>query len=374
MTILVFTTAYEPLTGGAELAVKYIAEHLPQHTFHILTAKQERGLLSFEDKGHIKIYRLGLGIPLDRHLFVFLAPLFYFYSLSTTHYSLSWAMMANQSAYAAYICKKLFKLKYLLSIQEGDGDEWFKKRERLPFYKNLYQAADKIQAISNFLVNRAKRYSPASQPVLVANGFNDALFRPVTPEQKDSLRAKLGLPSDAIIFFTASRLVKKNGIDLALQALLLSDARHKIVVAGEGEERKNLEALTNRLGLAGRVTFLGDIGQDMVAMYMQASDVFMRLSRSEGLGSVFLEAQGVGLPVLATTVGGIPDIVKDNFNGLLVPPESPEAAAKAMQALQDHNLRSQLSAAALEFSKEYTWKYISEHMEKLFLNFHGREF
>ena len=129
-----------------------------------------------------------------------------------------------------------------------------------------------------------------------------------------------------------------------------------LVLIGEGEERKRLETLVQELGLASRVHFCGQVVD--AASYLSAFDVFVLPSRSEAFAYVLLEAGNASLPVIASNVGGIPEVITDEATGLLFPSGDVDALAKGLERLlSDETLRTRLASALhtrvlTEFSKE----------------------
>ena len=120
-----------------------------------------------------------------------------------------------------------------------------------------------------------------------------------------------------------------------------------LVVLGDGPERAALERRSAELGLAGRVRFLGAGTRDDVVRLFRAADAALLTSAWENLPHTLLEALAVGTPVIATAVGGVPEVVRDGENGLLVPPGDVEAIAAAIERLLgDAPLRAALAAAA----------------------------
>lgn len=130
---------------------------------------------------------------------------------------------------------------------------------------------------------------------------------------------------------TVAELHPVKGIDVALTALTHIDTDVRYIVIGEGAERKLLEARVRNLHLEHQVVFAGFV--DSISRYLSAFDIFLLPSRSEALGYVVLEAGAAHLPVIATRVGGIPEIIRDGESGTLVTPESPEEIKGALQAL-----------------------------------------
>jgi glycosyltransferase involved in cell wall biosynthesis len=154
------------------------------------------------------------------------------------------------------------------------------------------------------------------------------------------------------------------GVDTLLRALKravagLSPSVHLRIV-GDGSEKEKLLTLTRELEIDHRVQFAGKIPHDQVAQEYAAAEIFAGLSRSEALGNVFLEAQAAGCAVLATRVGGIPDIVHDDESGLLIAADDEEAAALALRKLlTDTPLRARLVKGGLAHASRYDWTEIT---------------
>jgi len=148
---------------------------------------------------------------------------------------------------------------------------------------------------------------------------------------REQARAELGIHPDTFVVGTISELRKIKGPDILLRAWkdFRKDNDGVLVVIGDGEERDTLHALTRALGISDSVYFLGFM--DNARKFLRAFDVFVLASRSEALGYVLIEAGYASLPVIATEVGGIPEVVKDLETGALVQPEYPEEICHVLQ-------------------------------------------
>jgi glycosyltransferase involved in cell wall biosynthesis len=147
-------------------------------------------------------------------------------------------------------------------------------------------------------------------------------------------------------FVFAGRLTEQKALPVALAALRNVPGA-LLAVVGDGPERPELVRLAARLGLDGRVTFVGARPREEVLRYLAGSRAALLSSAWENLPHAAVEALAVGVPVVATSVGGVPEVVRDNENGLLVEPNDPGALASAMRAvLEDDELRARLAAAA----------------------------
>jgi glycosyltransferase involved in cell wall biosynthesis len=155
---------------------------------------------------------------------------------------------------------------------------------------------------------------------------NPAPEIPVMPS-RDELRREFGFDGDVLVF--AGRLSPQKALGVALEAI--ADVPGvKLVVAGDGPERLALERRTDELGLRGQVRFLGSVPRETVLRLFKAADASVLSSAWENFPHTVVEALAVGCPVIATAVGGVPEVVRDGENGLLVPPGDSDALAGAI--------------------------------------------
>lgn len=199
-------------------------------------------------------------------------------------------------------------------------------------------------------------------PIDVAyNGFDAAMFRPLPPDP--ALRARYA-PPDAPLLLYAGRLVTFKGIDHLLGALaLLPKAR--LLLAGEGPHRRQLEEQATRLGLAGRVHFLGNRPHAELPGLYAISDLFVMPSTDhETFCVAACEAMGCARPVVAARTGGLVEVVRDGETGFLVPPADPRALAERIRTLlDDPALRERMGRAGREWTNSmFTWDRVIERM------------
>ena len=187
----------------------------------------------------------------------------------------------------------------------------------------------------------------AAQWAVVPSGVPTARLRAAAPTRA-AARARLGLPADAFVIAGVGRLVPIKGFDLLVDALPAIAARvpsARALLIGDGEERAALEARAAALGVGERLSITGAVTD--VEGVLAAADVLAAPSRNEGMGRVLVEAMAIGLPVVGTTVGGIPDVIIDGECGRLVAPDDAAALAAALAELgSDAALRAKLGAAA----------------------------
>ena len=230
------------------------------------------------------------------------------------------------------------------------------------------RAADALVAISRFTREGFTRLCPevASRIVDIPNGVHLAAYteRAAKPADFDfSLE-----PKSYAIFL--GRLKARKGVDVLLHALTRVPATGKVqlVIVGDGEERTALEALCNQLGLADRARFLGKVTGPAKSYLLQNARFGVIPSRQwESFGLVVLEGYASGLPMIASDMPGLADLIEPEKTGLLVTPESPEQLAAAIQRLfTEDELVARMSQAAQQVVQQYDWRHIANRHVALY--------
>jgi glycosyltransferase involved in cell wall biosynthesis len=174
---------------------------------------------------------------------------------------------------------------------------------------------------------------------------------PLAPDERERVRRLLNLaPADRLVLHLAHLGAEKGQEDLIAAAPRIHAAAPgaRIAIVGGGELRGRLERQAAAAGA--RILFVGFWPPERIPALLAAASVFVLPSRKEGLGSVLLEAMAAGLPIVASSTGGIPEIVRDGDTGLLIPPRDPLAlAAAVIRLLTDSALADRLGAAGREF-------------------------
>ena len=379
--VLIFSTSYSPLWGGAEIAIKEITNRLGTEDlcFDMVTMRHDKTLPKFEKIGNINVHRVNS----SKLLFPFSA---YLKALSLhrkNKYDIVWSMMAGRNGFASLFFKLTNKkVKYLLTLQEGDRLSYPKERAGVLWlfvgglFKKVFTKADSIQVISKYLEKWARDMGYKGEIEVVPNGADLEKFQ-ITKnklqtnykKQIEKLKSDLGIEEDEKVIITTSRLVEKNAVDDIVRALTFLPDNYKLLIAGGGELFYKLRKLTDDLQLTKRVLFLGNIEHEQLPQYLHISDVFVRPSLSEGLGSSFIEAMAASVPVIATEVGGITDFLKDGKTGLFCGIHDPRGISEKIELLvDDDTLRESIIKNALELvERTYDWNLIAKNMkEKVF--------
>lgn len=369
--ILIFSTAFYPVVGGAEVALKELTDRMPELGFDLVCARLKKGLPDLERIGNVDVHRVGFGYSFDKYLL----PIFgLFCALRFTPAGTAvWSMMASYAGFTSlFYCWLRPKTRLLLTLQEGDPLESYAKRlGPLVFLQGLlFKRANRVQAISRFLGVWAVMNGFRGTVDVIPNGVDIEHFsKPITTERRKELRASFGFAVDDIVLVTASRLSLKNAVDDVARAMPMLSTRCKFLIVGVGEDEPMIRELVDQLGIKDRVVFAGYRSHQELSELLRASDIFIRPSLSEGLGNAFLEAMAAGIPIIGTPVGGIPDFLIDGETGIFCQPRNPDSIVQAVERLlSDAGLRSRLVENGAKLVRErYDWASISVQMKKLLL-------
>ncbi|MFZ2523383.1 MAG: glycosyltransferase family 4 protein [Minisyncoccia bacterium] len=377
--VLIFSTAYFPFVGGAEVAVKEITDRLAgDFDFDLITARLDDRLKSYERIGSVNVYRLGSGRKFfDKLLLPFRGAGMVFKLKRKNKYLCFWAIMVSFASGSAYICNIVSslvgskKVPIVLNLQEGDSESHLKYRWGgligLSWWFALKQATF-LTALSNFLLDRATKHGYAGRSLLVPNGVDLKVFSGKVPESvTQSLFRKFDKKKGDIFLITTSRLNYKNATDDIVSSLQYLPENISLLVLGIGEEASHLKRQAEHLGVASRVHFVGFVSQKDIPAYLAISDVFVRPSRSEGFGNSFIEAMAAGIPVVATPVGGIVDFLDDKETGVFCSPDNPKSISDAvMYYLNNESDRQRIVKNAKENAiKNYNWDKIAKLMKEM---------
>lgn len=369
--VLIFSTTYFPLVGGAEVAMKEITSRMPDVRFELVCAKLKGSLPSTETMGNVTVHRVGMGTAFDKWLLPIVGPWKACRIGSAEDLSTVWALMASYGGIAALIYTWFRpKARFLLTLQEGDPLERYTRRAGAfhLVHRDVFRRANAVQAISRFLGDWAVRMGFKGTPEIIPNGVDvDGFVGHLDEDRREELRHRHGFGEEDVVLVTVSRLTFKNAIDDIIRAVAKLPPHVKLLIIGEGEERSVLEILTRELKLEQRVVFHGIANHADLPDLLKASDIFVRPSRSEGLGNSFLEAMAAGVPIIGTNVGGIPDFLTDGETGVFCKPDEADSiVAAVMRIADDVDLRTRLVANGEKLVRDrYSWDDITKKMRNL---------
>ncbi len=371
--ILILSTAYYPLIGGAEVAIKEITDRIEDIEFDLLTARMDKNLPKNEKIGNVNVFRFGFGYAfIDKILLAFLGHRKAQKLHKQNNYNTVWAMMASHGGLAASKFKaKNPNIKFLLTLQEGDSLEYIYKKTRFikRQFKNIFIKADRIQCISKYLADWAKDMGAKSPIEIIPNGVDvDVFSQKYSEDELNKLKLEMDKKDGDKFIITTSRLSYKNAIDDLIKSIIYLPNNFKLLILGEGEDKVKLEIIVKENNLGNRVRFLGFVDYKELPKYLRISDVFVRASLSEGFGNSFVEAMVTKIPVIATPVGGIVDFLEDEKTGLFCKVKDPESIAeKIKKIIDDDELRSRIIENAHQMVIDrYDWNLIALDMKKVF--------
>jgi len=236
--------------------------------------------------------------------------------------------------------------------------------------------------IRNFkrIISTSKKYAESSLTLkkyaekvrIVPNGVDCERFRPNLDPSLIRQRLNLGEKKSILFVGALSKWHSYKGLDTLINAFALARKVRKdivLVVVGDGSLKPTYQGLASELNLTEKVVFTGDVSDEELPSFYAASDLLVLPSkdRSEGFGLTILEANACGKPAIGSNVGGIPDVIHDGLNGLLVPPNSPEALSAAITRLiGNDSLRVELGKKGRAYAEEHDWSKVAEATEQVY--------
>jgi len=257
---------------------------------------------------------------------------------------------------AKYYEKPFILTQHNTFIDYNNIFNYIEKGNDLTVGKETLKQADKIITVSNATKEYVLSLGANPNKIKVLhNGVDLKRFKPL-PLVKAEMRKKLGIPKDAKVVLTVRRLVYKNGVDTLIDAANLAVKKKPalvFIIAGKGPDMASVQSQIEQLGLEKNIKLTGFVADQDLSLYYNTADLFVLPSKSgEGLPLVALEAMACGLPVIATNVGGINEIMVKGF-GKLVPANNPEALTDAILEFADINSDTGELRAIVE--AQYSW-------------------
>ncbi|MGA2237733.1 MAG: glycosyltransferase family 4 protein [Candidatus Bathyarchaeia archaeon] len=376
MRITIVNSFFPPWRGGAETYVYYLSKHLEErgHEVTVICSSPpfEPGI-QFVDG--VKVERLRTcgklyGTPIMPELFQKLMG----EQADIIH--------ANfPSPYIAYLASTISRIRGIPAVLTWHNDlppvtrmarilVTAHDRLVLPLYLPQFSsiiATSRIYAETSRILEAHK-----DRVVVIPNGVDTQRFNPDIPG--DEIRHRLGVDRGKIVLFVGAltQWHRYKGLDVLIQAMALMRDQvpeARLLIVGAGQLETEYRQLVSRHGLASCVIFAGNVPDDELPKYYACSDMLALPSkdRSEGFGLTILEANATGRPAIGTTVGGIPSVIRDGYNGLLAPPNDPTALAEAIKkALSDDDLLKRMGRNGRLFAEQHDWSIVAEQTENVY--------
>lgn len=281
---------------------------------------------------------------------------------------------AFPSGFMAYVMSTIFRKKFIVTLH---GPEIllskFKILERIVIF-GLNKSV--VVANSDYTKNILTKMGVKNENIVRINVPPDFVDNMSDTESLEQFRERFTDRSHKIILF-AGRLVELKGCEYLIRTLLeLGDLKLHLIIAGDGILRERLHDLTKSIGLESKVTFFGGASREELGLLRNISDIFVCPSivdsrgDTDGLPMVILEALKAGLPIIASSVGGITDIIKHEVNGLLVNQKDPVSIAKAVRrVISDEKIKKKMIENSIETLKEFSPELIAKQYFYIFQGF-----
>jgi glycogen(starch) synthase len=358
--LLVICHGFLPYHGGAELAAWYLAREAARDglTVDVLTSDLGGRLPAEERAEGVTIHRvhapkkewtrhtaIELGrfyLAARRRLKDFLEPR---PDLVLAHFSFPAGLLARR-------LHRRYGIPYAVVLHGSDVPgyqperfEWLYPLLK-PVVRRVWRDAQQVIAVSKSLRDLALETWPRGTISVIENGVDTGAFSPAAskPPREGSLRV-----------ITAAQLIERKGLRFLLMALT---ERERLTICGTGPQQPELQALAVSLKVQDRVRFAGAVEPEKMPEFFKAADAFVLPSLQEGLPLALLEAMACGLAIVATRVGGIPAVLKDGENALVVDPGNSPQLRTALERLLDPGLRQRLGREARRTAEQHSWNTV----------------
>lgn len=271
------------------------------------------------------------------------------------------------SGHLAYILSKKMKIPYSVSLLGTDVHNLKYGTFYWRTAKRILENANYVSSVSEELLNRCRNekiYIPEEKSILIDNVYDTERFK---ISNKSDLRKRHNLNDNLKIIFYAGGLVEIKNVDVLLNAFSqVNDPKVKLIIAGKGAEESNLKKLANTTVNSHNIMFVGNLQDEVLVEYFNMADIFTLPSKNEGTPNVIVEALLCGIPVVASNVGGIPKLIDNGKNGILVEPNSIDSLANGLiEALNTSWDRTALRNSVTRFFPENALKSYSKLFDTL---------
>ena len=373
--ICILAGIYPPEIGGPAIYAERLAAELSLRNFDVrVIAYAEEG----NSKSQFKIKKISQKIPRGLRHFLYLCQ------------TLRWARDADiiyaQTLFSAGIpgllAGKIFKKKLVVKITGDHAWERFNQGETLEEFQSkkygwrvewvrktqtyLLKKAEKIIAPSHYLKKIISGWGVPSEKIEII--YNAPDIGSDLSLSKEEAQEKIGLKGEIIL--SVGRLMPWKGFGALIEImpdLLKENSDFRLLIVGTGPEQKKLEIKKEKLKIADKVKLAGKADHREMELYLRAADLFVLNSGYEGLSHVLLEAMRSGLPLIATNLGGNPELIENGKHGILIDYNNQEQLKRAiLKVSRDKELQEKFRRNAKEKLNQFSWENIIEQTLELF--------
>lgn len=382
MKIIFATGIFPPDIGGPATYVEKLANELVQRRLEVsvITFSDNK----IEEKYDFPVISISRKYPKVIRYFIYFLKLLKLAKNKDVIYSQNQTSTGFPSVLVSKILKKRLILKvvgdaawesYANRVGEFDNVEIFQGK-KYDFFTELIRGtrsfvaknADKIITPSYYLKNIISDWGVSKEKIEVI--YNALGFSVDLDVSKEQAQNRIEIKGNIIL--SIGRLCSWKGFETLIDIipdLLKENPDFKLIIVGEGEERKSLEEKIKKLGLESNVELTGRIIHKNIPLYFKASEMFILNSEYEGLPHVVLEAMQAGVPIIVSNRGGNPEVIENNFNGFLVEYNNKEQIRRAIMNLHnDKELQKTFIRNSKERLKKFSWENLINKTIKILTN------
>lgn len=378
MKILFFNYEYPPLGGGAANATYYFMQEfakIPGLEIDLVTSSIDANYHEEKIGNSITVYRLPIGkneknlhYQSQKELLVYSWRAYKFAKMlvKRNDYDLTHSFFTVPCGYLSLRLKKKFGLPYIVSLRGSDVPGYSERFTFIyslltPLIKRIWKDAQFVISNSEGLKALALRSKPEKEIGVIYNGIDVQEFHP-QPELHDANEFRL---------ICGTRVTPRKGIRFLIQAMDVLAVKYpqiRLVVVGEGDEKQSLENLVRGIGLSDKVNFLGFVPREKAAEYYGRGDVYVSPSLNEGMANFMLECMALGMPIVATDVGGTRELLTEGENGLIIKVgDYADIAEKIEYLLQNPDLKEKMGKASRERAEKMSWENVAKQYHEAYV-------
>lgn len=376
MRILFFNYEFPPLGGGAGNASYYLLSEYaknPEVQVDFVTASIDGQYHLLKMGENVSIHRLPIGKNADnihyqtkKELVAYTWKAFWFARTlaKKNKYDLTHSFFTVPCGFISMLLKWEFGLPYIISLRGSDVPGYSERfvglyRWVTPTILKIWKGAAFVISNSQGLKELALKSESKKEIGVIYNGIDTHEFFPA--EKKNS---------DLFTIICVSRVTPRKGIRFLIQAFKILSARYdniRLLIVGDGNEKKSLEDLVQAIDIKEKVEFAGIVAHDKLLPYYQRADIFVLPSLNEGMSNVMLEALACGLPIVATNTGGTKELLTDGLNGLVVRmKDADDLADKIEKLILDGEKKKSMSMESRKLAEKMSWSVVASEYVQLY--------
>lgn len=371
MRVLFFNYEYPPLGGGAGNANLFLLHEFSKSEdveVDLVTSSFDNSYHLDQVNERIKIHRLPIGkdeqgvhFQTTKDLLLYSWKAFWFSRklMKKNKYDLTHSFFSVPCGALSWFFYLEKHIPYIISLRGSDVPGYSERFESVyklikPLIKDIWKRAAFVVANSQGLKDLALETSPNKEIEIIANGVDTKKFNPDNFSHLEGDKRR-----ENFKILCGTRVTPRKGFRYLIEAvdqMRKGGDRVSLDIIGKGNERGELEGLVKEKGLERDIHFLGVIDHDEIPKYFYEADVFVSPSLNEGMANAMLEALAMGLPIVATDIGGTKELVEDGKNGFVIKKRDvQDIVDKVRKIKQDQQLREKMSQESLLRAKKMDW-------------------